>query len=81
MSCVLGKTYHLVILFRSDIHEVIVDGILRSAVKPHFIMQVRTGRFTRIAYFGNLVASLALLTFSDIDFAKMGITGYVAISV
>lgn len=81
MSGIFSQAYHLIIFFRSDIHEVIVDRILRDTVKSYFIVKVVTCRLSCIAHFCYFVASLYFLTLHDIDFAKMGIAGYIAIAV
>ena len=43
MAGVLRELHHLGILFRSQIHEIIVHRILRLVFKPHLIMEMRTG--------------------------------------
>lgn len=41
MARILGLTNHFGILLRSEVHEVVVDGILRFILEPYLIMKVR----------------------------------------
>lgn len=45
-----GKLNHPVIIFRAQIHEVIVDRVYYLPLYMHLVMQMRTGALARTPY-------------------------------
>ena len=81
MSGIFSLPYHVVVLFGSYVHEVVVYRILRRVAVTYFIVQMRAGGFSGIAGFRYQVTAFYFVTFFYFKLAQMGVTRHVAVAV
>ena len=65
--------YHAVIIFGTQIHEVIVHGVDNLTLHVYLVVQMRTGALARTAYSADDFTTHHLLTRFCTEIAQVGI--------
>ena len=73
--------HHLIIIFRTQIHEIIIHRILHFTLHMHLIMQMRSRALSCIPHFANYFATHHFLARTNFIFTQMCIPSHLAESV
>ena len=77
----LGNFDHFLVLVVIQFQEKVVNRVYAHAVMAYFVMEVGGQREPRVARLSDDVASTYVLTFTDIDFAQMTVSGGISVAM
>ena len=70
---IFGNLYHTVVFFRSQVHVVVLGGVVVFAADDHLVVTVRAGGFPSISHFSDHFSALYFLSDTRPELAQVAV--------